>query len=269
MTCTSLSEGGTSLSAAKGVGARLNTPFVPQGRAATQLIKLFLRGPESQMKPMFRIKICGITNVDDALEVLAAGADAVGLNFYHRSPRYVRFEQAQDIVNALPSDFLIVGVFVNAAIRRVCQIFDQLELGLIQLHGDETPEFLAGLGARPVIRAFRPGPDGLRPVSEYLQQCRQLGCLPQMTLIDSHQKGKYGGTGRVADWTLAAQYHADRQHPPLVLAGGLTPDNVAQAIRTVRPAAVDTAGGVESSPQRKDPSAIREFVRAARQAFTV
>ncbi len=214
---------------------------------------------------MFHIKICGITNVDDALAVVDAGADAIGLNFYRYSPRYVKFDRARQIVDALPADFVIVGLFVNSTVRYVSKTFDQLELDLIQLHGDEPPEFLEELNPRPVMKAFRIGPDALGPMYEYLERCSKLGCMPRMVLIEQKVEGKYGGTGKTADWDIVKQYPAvasEKGYPPLVLAGGLTPQNVALAVSTVRPAAVDTAGGVESGPGRKDAAAVEAFVRA-------
>ncbi len=216
---------------------------------------------------MFRIKICGITSAQDGGAVAAAGADAVGLNFYPKSPRYVGVEKAQEIIVALPDELVKVGLFVNAAEEEVCETFDRLGLDLIQLHGDEPPTFLARLGGRPVMRAFRLGEAGLGPVWGYVENCRLLACMPRLVLVDACVKGSYGGTGQVADWRALTQYPRDSSAPPLVLAGGLTPDNVAEAIRTVRPAAVDTASGVESGPGRKDPAAVEAFVRAARRAF--
>lgn len=216
---------------------------------------------------MFRVKICGITSVGDARAVAAAGADAVGLNFYAKSPRYVGVEKAREIVGALPDELVKVGLFVNAAEEEVCETFDRLGLDLIQLHGDEPPEFLARLGGRPVMRAFRLGEAGLGPVRGYLADCRQLECVPRWVLVDASVEGSYGGTGEVADWRTLREYPRDSDSPPLVLAGGLTPGNVAEAIRTVRPAAVDTASGVEARPGRKDPAAVEAFVRAARRAF--
>jgi phosphoribosylanthranilate isomerase len=216
---------------------------------------------------MFRIKICGITTVDDARVAASAGADAVGLNFYPKSPRWIDADQARRIVEALPDGVAKVGLFVNPPEADVCRTFDDLRLDLVQLHGDKPPEFLARLGDRPVVRAFRLGEAGLAPVVEYLDRCRRLDCLPRMVLLDSLVKGAYGGTGKVTDWTAAARYPVGDWHPPLVLAGGLTPDNVAEAIRAVRPAAVDTASGVESSPGRKAEAAVRQFVRRALDAF--
>jgi phosphoribosylanthranilate isomerase len=238
---------------------------------------------------MFRIKICGVTDVDDARVVAGAGADAVGLNFYPKSPRYVTAEKARQIVGALPAELVKVGLFVNAPAEEVCRTFDQVGLDLIQLHGDEPPTFLGELGGRPVMRAFRYGlgelqspkfldhdqlvtgtprvADALESMGRYLSHCGRLGCMPRLVLVDSYVEGTYGGTGRVADWERLKGYPFGVPCPPLVLAGGLTPENVAEAIRTVRPAAVDTASGVELSPGRKDPAAVEAFVRAARQAF--
>jgi len=216
---------------------------------------------------MFRVKICGITSVDDARMVARAGADAVGLNLYPKSRRYVTLEQAQRIGDVLPGGLVKVGLFVNTAAEEVCRAFDRLNLDLIQLHGDEPPEFLAELGDRPLIRAFRLGPSGLQPVSDYLGRCRELGCSPGLVLVDSYVKGAYGGTGSVADWDALRNVPPGESFPPMVLAGGLTPKNVAEAIQTVRPAAVDTASGVESTPGKKDPTAVEAFVKAAREAF--
>lgn len=216
---------------------------------------------------MFRIKICGITNVDDALAVAQAGADAVGLNFYRRSPRCVSIEAARQIVAALPEDVVKVGVFVDTPLADVCRLFDDLRLDLIQLHGDQPPEFITQLTGRPVMRAFRVGVAGLGPVMEYLDCCRQFHVRPALTLLDSSVLGQYGGTGTTTNWELARQYSAQSDVPPLVLAGGLTLENVELAIALVRPAAVDVASGVESWPGRKDPIAVAAFVRAASSAF--
>lgn len=216
---------------------------------------------------MFRAKICGITSPDDAVTAARAGADAIGLNFYRPSPRFVEPDRAAEIVQAVPPGVVKVGLFVNASAQAIRHAFDRLGLDLAQLHGDEPPELLAEVGDRPVMRAFRVGPEGLRAVFEYLDECRRLKCMPRLVLVDAAVKGVYGGTGQVADWKALKQYPADGTMPPLVLAGGLTPDNVAEAVRTVRPAAVDTAGGVESTPGRKDPDLVRRFVAAALGAF--
>jgi phosphoribosylanthranilate isomerase len=243
---------------------------------------------------MFRIKICGITSVEDAAAAARAGADALGLNFYARSPRFLRPELARAVAEAVPPGVLKVGLFVNAPAEEVCRAFDELRFDLIQLHGDEPPAFLASLAPRPVMRAFRLGANrgagcqpagqkagwqpaprteassyggGLQAIADYLGECRRLQCVPRMVLIDAGVPGQYGGTGVTADWAALAGHGLGAWDPPLVLAGGLTPRNVAEAIRTVRPSAVDTASGVESSPGRKNPEAMVAFVRAAREAF--
>jgi phosphoribosylanthranilate isomerase len=219
---------------------------------------------------MFRIKICGITNVADALAAADAGADAIGLNFYTQSSRCVDPSHAAAIRDALPRGVLAVGVFVNHSADVICATCEQLRLDLVQLSGDESPELLAELAARgapPVMPAVRPDARGLGPVRLYLGRCRRLSCVPRLVLFDSFDATQFGGTGRVADWSLAAECRASGDFPPLVLAGGLRPENVAEAIRTVGPHAVDTASGVETSPGRKDAVKVRLFVAAARAAF--
>ena len=216
---------------------------------------------------MFRIKICGITTPDDARAVVQAGADAVGLNFFPGSPRFVTPTAAHQIVDTLPDTVVKVGLFVNAAVEHIREVYEVLGLDLIQLHGDEPPELIAELGQRPVMRAFRIGPEGLRPVTEYLHRCRWCECMPQLVLFDAHVPGQYGGTGATAEWAALRRYPAEVDFPPFVLAGGLTPQNVADAITAIHPSAVDTASGVETSPGRKDPAAIKAFVRAAIAAF--
>ncbi len=219
---------------------------------------------------MFRIKICGITTVEDARMVAAAGADAIGLNFFPGSPRFVTPRDAAQIAGALPPGVLKVGVFVNSPAEHVWQVALSLQLDAVQLHGDESPEFLASWPDPKMpacVKAFRLGSEGLDPLAEYLERSRQLECVPDMVLVDAAQGGQYGGTGRTADWSQAARYPLAPWHPPLVLAGGLTAENIAEAIQAVRPYAVDTASGVESSPGRKDPELVVRFVAAARAAF--
>jgi phosphoribosylanthranilate isomerase len=218
---------------------------------------------------MFRIKICGITNVEDAQAVVQAGADAIGLNFYPESPRVIDLDTARAIIECLPPEIVKVGLFVDSTLSQVCDTFDELGLDAIQLHGDESARFLAKLDERPVIRAFRVAEGDLYEMTDYLASCRQLGSIPQMALADALVPGVYGGTGTLADWETLRAYPALSWHPPLVLAGGLTPQNVGDAISRVRPAAVDTAGGVESSPGRKDAAKVGAFVRAASAAFNL
>jgi phosphoribosylanthranilate isomerase len=215
----------------------------------------------------FRIKVCGITSVDDARLAVEAGADALGLNFYAKSPRRIGLEMAREITAALAGRCVVrVGLFVNHTADEVCRTFDQLALDLVQLHGDEPPEFLTALGDRPVMRALRVGPAGLAPVLEYLDRCGQLGRMPAWVLLDTFSRQTYGGSGEAGDWNAMAQY-ARPGLPPLTLAGGLTPENVTAAIRAVHPMAVDVASGVETSPGRKDAQRVRQFVARARAAF--
>ena len=215
---------------------------------------------------MFHAKICGITRVEDALAAAAAGADCIGLNFYPHSKRCVSESQARQIIAALPPGVLAVGLFVNAPTADVCRLFDQLFLSAIQLHGDEPPEYLAQLGQRPVLKAFRYTVDGWSPLVAYLDRCRALNCLPRMVLVDAFQPGHYGGTGHTLDWSALTDWPQHLGELPLVLAGGLTAENVAAAIRTVRPTAIDTASGVESTPGIKDPARLQAFLSTARSA---
>jgi phosphoribosylanthranilate isomerase len=160
-----------------------------------------------------------------------------------------------------------VGLFVNSPAAEVVQIFDQVGLDVIQLHGDEPPEMLALFQTRPVIRAFRCRDSGFAPLIEYVNACRLGGYSLEAVLIDAYQPGRYGGTGRLADWSRVPELTKELIDMPVILAGGLRPDNVAEAIRIARPAAVDTASGVESSPGRKDEELVRGFVNNASAAF--
>lgn len=216
---------------------------------------------------MFQIKICGITNVADALAAVDAGADAVGLNFYSKSSRYIDRAQARTIVEAVGDRACKVGVFVNSPVADVISTADELKLDLIQLHGDEPPSVLRQLAPRKVMKAFRIGEEGLAPIRAWFETCTRMSLFPERVLIDAYRPGQYGGTGQTTDWPTAATYVRTPGLPPLVLAGGLTPANVAEAIRLVKPAAVDTAGGVESSPGVKDAAKMRDFILGARAAL--
>jgi phosphoribosylanthranilate isomerase len=156
---------------------------------------------------------------------------------------------------------------VNAPAETVRRKFDGLALDLIQLHGDEPPELLAELGDRPVMRAFRIGREGLRPVLDYLGRCHQLRCMPSLVLLDSCSSTAYGGTGQTGDWDVVADYPRQADVPPMVLAGGLNPDNVAEAISAVRPWAIDVASGVETEPGKKSSERVKAFVSQARRAL--
>ena len=216
---------------------------------------------------MFRIKICGVTCAEDGRLAAEAGADAIGLNFYAESKRAVTPELAVEIADSMPEGIVRVGVFVHATLDEINAICDRVPLDAIQLHGDERPEFMAQITRLPVVRAFRLGADGPDHIHTYLAECQELDCSPRLVLIDSHQAGEYGGTGAVSDWNVVADLAATLAERAIVLAGGLTPDNVAEAIDTVLPAAVDTASGVEREPGRKDPIRVRAFVEQARHAY--
>jgi phosphoribosylanthranilate isomerase len=219
----------------------------------------------------FQIKICGVTNAADASSAIEAGATAIGLNFFSGSKRHIDPLTAQTIARIDARQLAVVGVFVNHTASEIASIVTHVEPTWIQLHGDELPTVIKHVKETvdlPVMRALRWGQEGNEPIDEYLQQCAALGCLPDAVLIDAHVKGEYGGTGETADWEAIAQWCKQRRFDiPVVLAGGLTPENVARAIEIVRPNAVDTASGVESSPGRKDPERVRAFIAEAQRAF--
>lgn len=244
---------------------------------------------------MFQIKICGITTVDDALLAAEAGADAIGLNFYEQSPRCVTPERARKIADALRGlrrPPRVVGVFVNRAVPSIWEIALAAEIDAFQLHGDEPPRVVVEMNIlnstgntnwltrllvpEPrflIVRAFRCQGPSLLPISDYLRECRELKYadhaqrMPQAVLIDAYQPGCYGGSGQIVDWNVVRAERDMLAGLPLILAGGLTPDNVAEAIAAARPDAVDVASGVESSPGKKDPAKVRAFVAAAKEAF--
>lgn len=203
---------------------------------------------------MIRIKICGITNIEDALAAVEAGADALGFVFYERSPRNISPEQAAAIIRQLPPFVQTVGLFVNEQLTVVNSIADQCGLDIVQLHGEETPKFCAAVNRR-VIKAFRvKDQSSLDQIRDY----HVAGCL-----LDAWSPAAYGGTGETFNWELAAAAAASHG---IILAGGLTPDNVAEAVHRVRPYAVDVSSGVESAPGIKDWEKIFDFIRNARSA---
>ena len=216
---------------------------------------------------MFRVKICGITTADDGAHAIRAGADAIGLNFYRGSRRCIEPERAASIAEALPPNAIKVGVFVNEPAADIRKIADALELDFIQLHGDEPPEVVAELSDLAVIRAFRLGVDGWDACREYLDRCRRLSSLPIAVLVDAFQQGEYGGTGESPDWSTVKKYRDLNLGVPLILAGGLTPENVSQAIAIAHPYGVDSASGVESAPGVKDKRKVAAFVAEARLAL--
>jgi phosphoribosylanthranilate isomerase len=207
-----------------------------------------------------RIKICGVTRVDEALACLGAGADWIGLNFHPGSPRYVDPGRAAEIVTALPRPSRAVGLFVDRPPEEVAATAGRLGLTVVQLHGDEPPDDLLVLSHLQVIRAFRLGhADDVRGMVGYLARAEALGRAPDAVLVDAFVPGQVGGTGTAIVGDLLPLLPP---HPRLILAGGLTPENVADRCRAVRPGMVDDASGVESSPGRKDPEKVRRFIRA-------
>lgn len=217
---------------------------------------------------MFQFKICGITTPTDAAAACAAGADAIGINFYPESRRYVDPERAAAVAAAVSHPVKRVGVFVNADVDAMLALHRRCELDAVQLHGDESPDVVAALRGVAVIVARRVTTATVDDVVEFTARCREVGASPAALLIDAHVPGHYGGTGAVGDWEAAGRLAARGDIPPLILAGGLTPDNVADAIRAVRPAGVDVAGGVEAAPGTKDADKMRAFVDAAKRAFS-
>ena len=216
------------------------------------------------------VKICGIRDVATAEQIASLGPDAIGLNFFVKSPRCVDRSVAAEISAILPAEVESVGLFVNHELNDVLDTVAQCGLTMIQLHGDEPPEFLARLKGcsddASILRAFRVDDRGLSDVAEYLAECRKLDICLAGCLIDSRVDGEYGGTGHTAPWDLLAdQYDADRW-PRLILAGGLHPGNLADAIRVTNPFGVDVASGVESERGVKDLTLVRDFIHAARQA---
>ncbi|MDX2479815.1 MAG: phosphoribosylanthranilate isomerase [Desulfuromusa sp.] len=200
-----------------------------------------------------RIKICGITNLEDALCAVDAGADALGFVFYAKSPRYVLPEQVGQIISKLPPFVTTVGLFVNAAPETIKQAMRTAGLNVVQLHGDEAAEDCY-LNPYPVIKAVRiKDADSLAGIDQY-----SVSAL----LLDAWSDQQYGGTGESFDWQLAKKL---TDQLPLILAGGLSPDNVAQAIQVVNPYAVDVSSGVEVRPGAKDHDKIRQFIQQVRQ----
>jgi phosphoribosylanthranilate isomerase len=216
---------------------------------------------------LFRIKICGVTSAKDAQLIALAGADAIGLNFYPESPRYVDPSAADKIAAAISPKLARVGVFVNSSVETIKETADRLQLNWVQLHGNEPPEMIAALAGHSVLKAFRIGADGWDAAQRFLDECRARGAIPSAVLLDAAVPGEYGGTGRTIDWQSVAAARSKLAGLPIVLAGGLTPFNVGEAITTAKPDAVDVASGVESKSGAKDLILIRAFVTAAKKTF--
>ena len=203
---------------------------------------------------MTRIKICGITNIDDALMSIDAGADALGFNFVPGTPRYLKdTKAATKIIEQLPPFITTVGLFVNADPGLIQSIADECHLDMLQLHGDESPQFCQGFNRR-VIKAVRIKDESS---CSHLSDYRVSGYL-----LDTYVKGALGGTGVAFDWSLAVKA---KQYGRIVLAGGLDPDNVASAVQQVRPYGVDVSSRVEASPGRKDPVKVKTFIQSVKE----
>ena len=203
---------------------------------------------------MTKIKICGIKTLNDALAAIEAGADYLGFNFYRRSVRFIEKRACAEMTSVLKKEHTqikLVGVFVNALVEEIKDILDTCSLDLAQLHGDETAEMLKALDGK-AYKAFRGIPESLDGF---------VRSESPAFLVDASVKGVYGGSGVTADWNGAAEL---AKKYPLLLAGGLTPENVAEAVRQVKPWGVDVASGVESAPGEKDASKMKAFVRAVR-----
>jgi len=211
-----------------------------------------------------RVKFCGLTRLEDAIEAVRAGADMLGFNFYDRSPRYIAPQDCARLVSALRMEIgerleriYLVGVFVNASVQEIRIILDRCMLDLAQLSGNEGPDVLASLGERAfkVIRG-----DG-REMLERIVMAYPRREEPPALLVDASSPGLYGGSGQMADWDQARRL---ARRLPILLAGGLKPANVAEAIQMVNPWGVDVASGVESMPGRKDQAKMIDFVMAVR-----
>lgn len=221
----------------------------------------------------FRIKICGITTAQDADVCARAGAEAIGLNFVKASPRYVSPEIAREISKDVPSTIHRIGVFVNSSAEEIRQTFTTAALTGVQLHGDEPPEIVGTLrellpAGIPIIKAFRLKEPNLLEVSNFLGCSDSRRNCPDAVLVDAYAPEAYGGTGKRLDWEQLSQQR--KTVPlPIILAGGLTPENIGEAIRQSGCLAVDTASGVESTPPHKDANKVVAFVNGAKEALGI
>jgi phosphoribosylanthranilate isomerase len=196
-----------------------------------------------------KVKICGVRTLEEAQAAMACGAQALGFNFWQKSARFIEPQEAREIIQRLPPFISCVGVFVNESAQRIDQIVEQTKINAVQLHGDEEPEFCAQISAVKIIKAFRVGEDF---------NLDMLKKFPvHAFLLDSKVTGEYGGTGQRFDWRFAVEA---KQTAPIILAGGINIENVAEAIQYVRPYAIDVCSGVEAEPGRKDLVTLREFM---------
>lgn len=200
-----------------------------------------------------KVKVCGITCYEDASMALDQGVDALGFNFFPRSPRYVDPAEARRILRRLPPFLAAVGLFVNASAKEAAKIAGTAGVQILQLHGNESPEYCRQLTGWPLIKALRIGSE---PVEENLSE------FPvRAFLLDAKDDALFGGTGKSFDWSRATEIRSLR---PIILAGGLKPENVGEAIRIVKPYAVDVCSGVERAPGKKDAGKLNEFMNEVR-----
>ncbi len=203
---------------------------------------------------MIKVKICGITNIEDAMYAVEYGADALGFVFYNRSPRHVTEKVAKQIISHLPPFILTVGVFVNESVENISKIVKKCDIDIVQLHGDEGPGFCKKVRKR-VIKAVRiKNVESLKTLSLYKNKINAL-------LLDSFNEEVYGGTGNRFDWSLAKKA---KKHGKIILAGGLNIENVSKAVKLVKPYAVDVSSGVEAGPGKKDKKKVKKFIKMAK-----
>ena len=200
-----------------------------------------------------KVKICGVTTVVDALAAAEAGADMIGLMFYEQSPRHITLAQAAEISRALPPFVLRVGVFVNPQEALVTRAIGECNLSLLQFHGDETSEFCTQFGLMSMKAIRVRDAESLKTLENFQTDA---------FLLDAHSKSGLGGTGEKFNWDLAVA--AQKFGKPIFLAGGLTPENVAEAVKKVQPFGVDVSSGVESAPGKKDHAKLKAFIEAAK-----
>jgi phosphoribosylanthranilate isomerase len=203
-----------------------------------------------------RVKICGVRTIEEAQAAITAGADALGFNFWSKSARYISPDKAWEIIRHLPPLVSCIGVFVNESADKIKEIISKTGIDTVQLHGDEEPEFCREFENVKVIKAFR--------VAEDFEIATIRRYPVSAVLLDAKVKGEYGGTGQRFDWRLANEA---KKFLPVILAGGITIDNVAEAIQVVHPYAIDVCSGVEAEPGRKDLMKIREFLLEVERAL--
>jgi phosphoribosylanthranilate isomerase len=208
-----------------------------------------------EFMPGVRVKICGVRTLAEAQAAVEYGADALGFNFWMKSPRYISPESAAEIIQSLPPFITCVGVFVNETADRIKQIVELTRIQVVQLHGDEEPGIIARLNLPTIIKAFRVGENfDLNVMNQFRVSA---------FLLDTKVKGEYGGTGERFDWRIAVEA---KKLAPIILAGGLNASNVGEAIEVVRPFAIDVCSGVESEPGHKDIDKLKDFMIAVESA---